>query len=163
MDVDHNDAFKLIEDVPNCLIWTHIARNLFGLFPNTEWNSLHRALYILAWKLLKRDIVEWLGSWWSIFNNHPLPWTILLKQNFFRLFSNAEWNTFSRALWIFVWNISKPNIVEFRELWWSICSNHAFSGLFCQNKISLGYFHMRSEILWAKRYGSSFETYQSSR
>jgi len=44
MDVDHDDAFKLIEDVPNCLIWTRIARNFFGLFPNTEWNSLHRAL-----------------------------------------------------------------------------------------------------------------------
>ena len=33
-------------------------------------------------------------------------------------------------------------------------------GLFWKNKISLGYFQMRSEILSAERYGSSFETYQ---
>ena len=34
MDVDYDDAFKLIEDMPNCLSWTSIARNFFGLFPN---------------------------------------------------------------------------------------------------------------------------------
>ena len=32
MDVDHDDAFKLIEDVPNCLIWTSIAQNFFELY-----------------------------------------------------------------------------------------------------------------------------------
>ena len=48
MDMDHNDAFKLIEDVPNHLIWpgTSFAQNCFELFPNlnTEWNTLHRVL-----------------------------------------------------------------------------------------------------------------------
>ena len=46
MDMDHDDAFKLIEDVPNCLIWTSIAQNFFGLFPNMEWNTFYRALVL---------------------------------------------------------------------------------------------------------------------
>ena len=49
-----------------------------------------------------------------------------VARNFFglRILPNAEWNTLSRALWIFTWNLLKHNIVEFRGLWGSICSNH---------------------------------------
>ena len=35
--------------------------------------------------------------------------------------------------------------------------------LFYENKISLGYFQMGSEILWAARYGSLFATHQSTK
>jgi len=33
-----------------------------------------------------------------------------VARNFFGLLPNAEWNTLSRALWIFTWNILKHNI-----------------------------------------------------
>jgi len=36
------------------------------------------------------------------------------------------------------------------------------SGLLLEIKISLGYFQMRSEILWAGRYGSLFGMYWST-
>ena len=57
-----------------------------------------------------------------------------VARNFFGLLPNAEWNTLSRALWIFTWNILKHNIAEFRGLWGSICSNHCVLWTTFQNQ-----------------------------
>ena len=109
----------------HCVPWTTFRnQNFFGLFPNAELNTLSRALWIFIWNVLKHNIVEFRGLWGSICSNHCVLWTTSQNQNFFGLFPNAGRNTLSRALWIFVWNVLKHNIVEFCGLWGSICSNH---------------------------------------
>ena len=90
--------------------------------------------------ILKHNIVELRGLWGSICSNHCVLWTTSQNQNFFGLFPNAERNTLSRALWKFVWNVLKHNIVEFRGLWGSIWSNHCVLWTTSQNQNFVGLF-----------------------
>ena len=98
----------------HCVLWATFQHQFFwGLFPNAEWNTLSRALWIFVWNVLKHNIVEFRGLWGSICSNHCVLRTTSQNQNFFGLFRNAEWNALSTALWIFVCIILKHDIVEF--------------------------------------------------
>ena len=124
------------------LLTTFWNQSFFWLFPNinAEWNTLSRALWIFVWNVLKPNIVEFRGLWRSICSNHCVLWTTSRNQNFFGLFPNAERNTLSRALWIFVWNVLKHNIVEFCGLWVSIYSNHCLLWATSRNQNFFGLF-----------------------
>ena len=131
----------------HCVLWTTFQNQfLFWLFPNAEWNTFSRALWIFTQNIFKLHILEFHGLWGSIFSNHCVLWTTFWNQNFFKfgLFPYTEWSTFSRALWIFVWNILKHNIVEFRGFWGSIFSNHCVPWTTFRNQNFFGYFQMRS-------------------
>ena len=52
---------------------------------------------------------------------------------------DMEWNSLSRALCIFIWDLLKYHIVEFHGIWWSICSKCLLWTILSKQK-SVSYF-----------------------
>ena len=121
-----------------CFMWT-ILGNTISLvdFRRFRASTLNRTLWLYLWYNPKNDILEFGAYWWSICSGSVLCGQLLGNTITLTDFRTVGASTLNRTLWIFLWNISKNNILEFGAYWWSICSGSVLCGQLLGNTITL--------------------------
>jgi len=118
-----------------CFMWT-ILGNTISLvdFRRFRASTLNRTLWLYLWYNPKNDILEFGAYWWSICSGSVLCGQLLGNTITLTDFRTVGASTLNRTLWIFLWNISKNNILEFGAYWWSICSGSGMWTTFGKRK-----------------------------
>ena len=118
-----------------------IQGSYWTLWPELRFYGLFLISVLLTMKTINYErkviyfFISWLCTFWFVGKEQPFLSSVLIsdygiyfvlggllalagnQKKLFGLFPNMEWNTLNRALWIFIWNLQKHNIVGFCELW----------------------------------------------
>jgi len=119
-------------------MWTILGNTIsLGDFRIVRASTLNRTLWLYLWYTPKNDILEFGAYWWSICSGSVLCGQLLGNTITLTDFRTVGASTLNRTLRIFLWNISKNNILEFGAYWWSICSGSVLCGQLLGNTITL--------------------------
>ena len=110
---------------------------LWPIFRTVGASTLNRTLRIFLWNISKNNILEFGAYCWSICFGSVLYICGQLLGNTISLtdFQTVGASTLNRTLRIFLWNISKNNILEFGAYWWSICSGSVLCDNFWETQL----------------------------
>ena len=119
-----------------------ILGNIISLvdFRIVRASTLNRTLWLYLWYNPTNDILEFGAYWWSICSGSVLCGQLLGNTITLTDFRTVGASSLNRTLWIFLWNISKNNILEFGAYWWSICSGSVLCGQLLGNTNTLADF-----------------------